>query len=595
MCRIAGIIDKNQNQEQIAVDVKAMCNAMANGGPDDEGLLEISNNAFFGHRRLALIDLSSAGHQPMVHKDLTITFNGEIYNYLILKDELIKLGYKFNNQTDTEVILVGFEAWGTEIFEKLRGMFAFGLYDKISDTTYLVRDPSGIKPLYYSTQKNRLIFSSEVKAFQKTSYTFTKAKDWRIYFLAFGHIPEPFTTLAGVFSLQHGHYLKWNHREHNYHIANFNSRSTTKTINNAKEAKDAICETLKDAVNSHLLADAPIGVFLSGGLDSSILTLLANDVVGKNLNTLSINFSEESFSEEKYQKLITTKTAGKHTSCLVTDEDFNNHFNDFMEAMDQPTNDGINSWFVNKCAKENGLKAVLSGVGADELYGGYPSFNRMGLINFLKKLPRFLLRLAALIPSDRLSRIYYLSYDNPIGEYLFLRGFFAPKTIAQILQISTPDVDQVLQSLNLSMNISNLKGKERVSWLETNLYMQNQLLKDTDFMSMNHGVEVRLPFLDQNFVSLSDSITNDVRFQKKPKGLLIDTFRRILPEAIINRSKMGFSFPLQKWFIAGGQITKEDIYNKSPKAKSLIRQFKKGKLHWSKALAIHQVCSNLHE
>lgn len=589
MCRIAGIIDSKIGKVQNLINVEAMCNAMAHGGPDDYGLTAIDENIVFGHRRLAIIDLTSSGHQPMFYDGLTISFNGEIYNYNELKIQLIELNYPFKTATDTEVILAGFKAWGINLFSKLEGMFAFALHDASLNETYLVRDQSGIKPLYYSSQDKRLIFSSEVKALQRTAYNLTEDKNWPVYFLAFGHIPHPYTTLKEVFSLAGGSYLKWKHQDNTYEIKPYAKTFSNESISNRLAAETAVNHQLKKAVTNHLISDAPIGVFLSGGIDSSILTLLANDVVGKNLNTLSINFVEAKYSEEHYQKLISNLTVGNHSSYRVTQADFEKNFEKILASIDQPTSDGINSWFVNKCAKENGLKAVLSGIGADELYGGYPSFKRMELIKKLKKIPKSLLRLARLIPSEKLTRIYYLSYQNIIGEYLFLRGFFVPAAIAKILGRSTEEVDALLTNIPFDKEAESLTGQKRASWLETNLFMKNQLLKDTDFMSMAHGVEVRVPFLDQDFLAATKSIVQRERFTTNPKGLLINAFKSILPEEIWNRPKMGFTFPLQEWFLKQGTITNESIYANHPEALNLIRAFKSGNIHWSKAYALYQV------
>ncbi|MFW0717075.1 asparagine synthase (glutamine-hydrolyzing) [Pedobacter sp. N23S346] len=592
MCRIAGIIDKNAHPTQLEKDVKLMCDSMQHGGPDDEGFYaDDSIGLSFGHRRLALIDLSSRGHQPMQAQEekLVITFNGEIYNFLELKAELSALGYPFQTESDTEVILAAYQIWGTKSFRKFKGMFAFALHDQPKKLTYLVRDPSGIKPLYYSTQQNRLVFSSEVKAFKKTSYQFPEEKKWKTYFLAFGHIPQPFTTLQEVFSLKPGNFLTWNHEQQTNQITSFEQISPSKIVTTALQAADQVRTKLEDAVNCHLIADAPIGVFLSGGIDSSIITLLADKKTGQNLKSLSINFGEKAFSEENYQQLITAKTSGIHQTYLVEEQDLKANFETIVNAMDQPTNDGINSWFVNKYAKENGLKAVLSGIGADELFGGYPSFNRMGIIRVLKKLPAFILRYCGKLPSEKLKRIYYLSYQNPIGEYLFLRGFYIPEAIAKILNISKKEIDQLFETFPLDEKVNQLSGTERASWFETHIFMQNQLLKDTDFMSMSHGIEVRVPFLDQNFLETIDGIAPQQRFPAEKKGLLIQAFKNILPEAVWNRPKMGFSFPLQQWFIKGGQISDEHIYVDNEFARRQIKKFKAGKMHWSKAFALYQV------
>ena len=591
MCRIAGIISKAETSHQLLKNVQAMCNVMANGGPDDEGLTNnLETDFVFGHRRLALIDLSEAGHQPMHYQDLTIVFNGEIYNYLELKAELVLQGCQFTTATDTEVILAGYAACGITIFSKLEGMFAFALYDKKINSTYLVRDQLGIKPLYYSTQSNKLIFASEVKAFKVTDYLFKENKNWKTYFLSFGHIPQPFTTLDEVHSLPSSCFLKWDHESATFAISPFSKSNHKVTINDPNTAAALIKERLERAVKNHLIADAPVGVFLSGGIDSSILTLIADKAIGKNLKTLSINFAEQAFSEEKYQHIIADKTQGTHTSYLVTQNDLEQNLDEILEAMDQPSNDAINSWFVNKCAKGNGLKAVLSGIGADELFGGYPSFKRMKLIKALKRLPKFILRLAEKLPSEKLNRFYFLSYNNPIGEYLFLRGFFTPSAVSKILQLPKKDIDHLLENFPIDPEINSFENGERAAWMETNLFMKNQLLKDTDFMSMNHGIEVRVPFLDQELLKAIYQISSDIKFNNNtPKGLLVNSFKDILPESIWNRPKMGFTFPLQGWLKQNKKITEPSLYHDNPFSKSLMEKFKNGKLHWSKAYALYQV------
>jgi len=596
MCRIAGIIDKEQDPKQLETDVKAMCNAMKHGGPDGEGFYADSPAALhFGHRRLALIDLSPTGHQPMSYNDekFTITFNGEIYNYIELKEELLAKGLIFSTKSDTEVILAAYQFWGVESFKKFSGMFAFALYDKFKQVTYLVRDQIGIKPLYYVTDANRLVFASEVKAFKANSYKYLENHDWKIYFLAFGHIPHPFTTLQHVYSLNPGHFLAWDHRERKAAIVSFKKEFKNKTVFDPQEASNLIAAKFEQAVQQHLIADAPIGVFLSGGIDSGIITMLANKSIKQNLKSVSINFNEQAYSEERFQKIIAGHISGTHHSYQVKEADLAASFNKIVEAMDQPTNDGINSWFVNKYAQNDGLKAVLSGIGADELFGGYPSFKRMKLIKNLKYLPRFILRLSAAVPSEKIKRIYYLSYQNPIGEYLFLRGFYIPQIIAKVLGKSKKEIDNLFENFPLDKEINNFEGEERASWLETNLFMRNQLLKDTDFMSMSHGVEVRLPFLDQEFIKTMNAIDNKQRFQQKSKGMLITAFKDLLPEAIWNRPKMGFSFPLQEWLLKGGQLADESRYG-NDYSRKLIRKFKSGKMHWSKAFALYQVSNSIH-
>jgi len=569
---------------------------MAHGGPDDEGFYANAGDGIvMGHRRLALIDLSPKGHQPMLYQNgkLVISFNGEIYNYQLLKKELQYLGFQFKTGSDTEVILAGYAAWGVESFDKLKGMFAFCLYDADLQHSYLVRDPSGIKPLYFRAIEKHLVFSSEVKAFAETGYSYTEHADWQILFLAFGHLPEPYTTFSEVMMLPKGHYLIWLHQSDTFEIKSYVQHHPIKEITDYQEAKTVVRQNLYAAVKKHLLSDAKIGVFLSGGIDSSILSLLADGILAADslkLNTVSINFEEAEFSEQVFQDTVVERLHGKHSAYTITPALFSEHFQAALKAMDQPTADGINSWFVNYFAKENGLKAVLSGIGADELFGGYPSFKRMGWIRHLKRLPQFILRKSLRFKKASLKRSYYLSYQNTVGDYLFLRGIFTPDEIARLLSCTIAEVDQVLQNAFINPIPNHLKDGERASWLECNLYMQNQLLKDTDTMSMQHGVEVRVPFLDQDLLGTLGAMDAGLKFKgKRDKSLLINAFTDILPRLIWNRKKMGFTFPFQDWLKNDEHFLHSIKTSENTFVSTMVDDFRQGNLHWSKVIVLYQV------
>ncbi|SER31834.1 asparagine synthase (glutamine-hydrolyzing) [Pedobacter rhizosphaerae] len=596
MCRIAGIIDRNRTALEIQTDLSAMCNSMKHGGPDDEGFY-IGEELGLGHRRLSIIDLSTAGHQPMFYgnQNLVISYNGEIFNYKELKTELLSLGLTFETATDTEVILAAYQAFGIQSFAKLQGMFAFALHDQMRKQTFLVRDCSGIKPLYYYAAYEKLVFASEVKAFKQTTYLFEENPNWKVCMLAFGHLPEPYTTLDEVNSLKKGYFLQWNHSDSTYQIKPYAVPSPKARVNNETQARENIKQSLTQAVKKHLISDAPIGAFLSGGIDSSLITLLAQqhldeEAKQQKLNTLSIHFDVPSMSEKPYQDLIQAQAGTNHSEYLVTQKVFNTYLSDTLSAMDQPSTDGINSWFICHFAKQKGLKAVLSGIGADEIFGGYPSFKRMAWVKKLRKTPSFILKFGERFKKSALKRAYYLSYQNTVGDYLFLRGVFSPAEIAKILNLSLVAVDEVLRSLEIGHLPTNQAPALQASWLESNLYMQNQLLKDTDYMSMQHGVEVRVPFLDANLLEEIAAIQQQIKYQKdKPKRLLIDSFKDILPEKIWNRPKMGFTFPFQKWLIHNEYFWTAVNEIENPAVKQHLQHFKKGKLHWSKAMVIHQV------
>ena len=591
MCRIAGIVNNRLQPEEIGEKVKAMCRVLQHGGPDDEGVfLDEKNHLGFGHRRLAIIDLSSNGHQPMTDADqkVWITFNGEIYNYPEIRDELLKLRAQFKSVTDTEVILLSYLHWGTAAFSKLRGMFAFALYDKAQERTYLVRDTAGIKPIYYFAQNGALSFASEIRAFTTAGIATEKDPDWPIRFLGFGHIPEPFTTLKNVFSLAKGHFLCWNNASSTYTINAYKETSTKDPITDIHEARQRVKDALIKAVNRQMIADASIGVFLSGGIDSSLITLLADQQKKQQLKTISIYFNEKSYDEQAYQRIVLDKINGENFSHLVQQQDFETFFPQITNAMDMPTTDGINSWFISKYAHEDGLKAVLSGIGADELFGGYPSFNRIKYLKYLKKIhPSIFSALTGLLP-DHYKKLTFLANDHPLADYLLLRGLFSPGDIVSLLDTDNKHVEDTLFDTNTVPDL-NSYNEEHASWFETNLYMQNQLLRDTDVMSMSHGLEVRVPFLDEDFTSTIESIDPSIRFDShQPKKLLIDSFNELLPSTIWNRPKMGFTFPLQQWMTAHDEVSNSELY-KGKLAQSIIKKFKNNRMHWSKAFALYQI------
>lgn len=578
MCRIAGIINKqNIPSEELIIQMR---DAMQHGGPDDEGIyIDEERSLAFGHRRLSLIDLSPLGHQPMMDREghTVLIFNGEIYNFREIKNVLSAKGYTFKSASDSEVIIYAYQEWGTDCFQHFNGMFALALLDKKKNKLILARDHAGIKPLYYSLQKEALYFASEIRAFKTIDPYWPENADWKKYFLLFGHLPEPVTTLENVEPLTKGTFLEldisaWQVKQGVFHRFYFNY-----TIYNEQEALPEIKQALTDAVQRHLISDAPIGLFLSGGIDSSLLTLLAKPFVGDNLKTLSIVFDNDKFSEKKYQDIIIRSTGAHHQSFLVTEKDFKQSIPDIIQAMDQPSNDGINSYFICKYAKAYGLTAVLSGLGADELFGGYKSFKRAKVLASLRWLPDFMFRVADIFPGDRKKRINFLQLKSALGEYLFSRGFFIPAQVAGFLDCSEREVFEVLERACLPVFTEKLAPLEKVSYLETNLYMQNQLLKDTDCMSMWHSLEVRVPFLDKDLMNIVYSIVPEVRYNPHQiKHLLIKAFVNELPKAIWNRPKQGFVFPFETWM---QHITTQRT---NVHVNNLYKNLVKGKLHWSR-------------
>ena len=588
MCRISGMFNKTISANTIEEMVLKMCELQLHGGPDDAGIYSSPNDGLvLGNRRLALLDLTSAGHQPMQYEDrYWITYNGELYNFVELKDDLKRLGHSFSNNTDTEVILAAYSQWGTQSFAKLKGMFAFALWDSLSKELLLVRDAAGIKPLYYTHEENGISFASELRALSVLPGIQEDNDNWPVYLMAYGHLPEPVTTLKKVSPLPKGCFLKYNTNTRRFILQQFKHYSYFTKITDEAVAISNIHDRLRVSVKRHLLADAPIGIFLSGGVDSGILSLLAAENNPEQLNSLSIYFEEAAYSEKKYQDIIINKIGCKNHQYLLKEAEFHDSFPEILDAMDMPCCDGINTWFISKYAKQQGLKAVLSGIGGDELFGGYPSFGRIGMASFLHKLPSLSMNAGRYSNLKQLNRLSYLNMDGIKGIYLFLRGHYTPLEIAKQLDAKENDIWDILNDVPVFQELPNLPLKEQASWMEWNIYMQNQLLRDADVMGMANSVEIRVPFLDDDFINLILSISPTVKYKGKgPKPLLINAYKDKLPNAIWNQPKMGFSFPFAAW-LSKSDFVKELMEGGNKSTLINYNRFMKGEMHWSHLMSL---------
>lgn len=590
MCRIAGIVHPFFLKDALSHNIRKMCDLQAHGGPDGEGyFVDEEVNLALGHRRLSLIDLSNAGHQPMQYQHLHISFNGEIYNFQEIKTDLNALGHQFQSHSDTEVIIHAYAEWGTACFKRFNGMFALAIYDEHQKKLILARDLAGIKPLYYYHQNNQFIFASEVKAFAASGMLFEEDPNWKIYFLSFGFIPEPYTTLKNVNSLSPGEVLTYDLRSYQIETKKFDSLTFSNELHHEEEVHQLIAATLSEAVKRHLISDAPIGVFLSGGIDSSIISLLAAQNSTQQIQTLSVSFNENAYDESHFQQIVQKRINSKHTHYTITKEEYLAALPQLKNAFDQPSNDAINSWFISRCAKQNGLKAVLSGLGGDELFGGYPSFKRIDTAIALQKLPLRIFNIADHLNDDKLKKLLFLKEERTYADYLFLRGFYTPKTISKLLDATEGEIQDALGALNYDSPRKKTVPKNYVSWLEQNIYMRSQLLRDTDYMSMQHGVEVRVPFLDKEFLKLVHRIDPAIKFKgNSPKAVLVNSFKAILPVEVYQRKKMGFTFPFQEWNKSHPDIQKIASHSNKQVAK-LGGLFLNNRLHWSRCFALLQI------
>lgn len=587
MCGIAGAVSKKENIEKVKHAVERMNESQKLRGPDDFGFKEFSKGnsvGCFGHRRLALIDLTPGGHQPMSYaaESLEIIFNGEIYNFADIKKELLDLGFAFSTKSDTEVILAGYKAWGIEVFKKLRGMFALAIWDNENGDLILARDRFGIKPLYFYNSLETLVFASTVKALKESTLApKDEEEDWKIAFLLFGFLPHPLTTLKYVKPLDPGTVLIRHAGGNIDKIRFFDPLDDyLNKINISKsEAVELVRDKLQEAVNLHLISDAPIGVFLSGGVDSSVVAALAKAGGAQKLKTLSIDFEESEFSEKKYRDRLVGKLGGEHREQTVSAEDFQNELKNIFEAIDQPTIDGVNTYFISKVAKQNGLTAVLSGLGSDEFFFGYKHYRQAKKFRFIQNLPKLLkfpLKFAEYL-GGKFSRLIYFYQGGALGLYLAIRGLYSPREVSKILNIKELKVCEVIQKVAEANGLNNpkiskLASEDLISFLELRFYLLGQLLKDSDFMSMRHSLELRVPFLDNELISLLSKLPPSLKFGKVNKDLLVEATKDVLSEEVWNRPKMGFTFPFAIW------LNKAGI---------------KKTAHWSKDWAIYQLKNHI--
>ena len=532
-------------------------------GPDNSDVY-IDNEVIFGHNRLSIIDLSESANQPYISNDETIviTYNGELYNYIDIKNELSGF-YDFKTNSDTEVIIAAYKKWGIKMLDHFNGMFAFALWDKTNNNFYLIRDRMGIKPLYYFEHENSVIFSSSVRAINTYLEEEIKVDKYELIdFLSYGTVHSPNSILNEVKSIPKGSYF----------FSGFEESSIVEywnnfvNVNHSLSYSDAIKETKKlitDSVEKRLISDVPYGIFLSGGVDSSILVAAASKVSNMPINTFSIVFDEKEFDESQYSRLISKKYKTNHNEITLSPDDLLNNIEAPFFEMDHPTIDGINTFFISKAVSEQGYKMAISGTGADELFAGYPIFKQAYELNNKKWLYSFPPQMRNLFgsilkwydPSPKTEkkadilnqRVLELPYYYPL-----FRRISSKKSIDKILKFKSHS----LKSYPLLWGINVLEAKQRdlqlpffskISILEIETYLQNVLLRDADQMGMANSLEIRVPFLDHKLVNFILSLEDEYKYPHYQKKLLIDATRGWLPDKIINREKMGFVFPWEKW------------------------------------------------
>jgi asparagine synthase (glutamine-hydrolysing) len=604
MCGIAGVVRTGKTSAVDFGAVRRAMSALAHRGPDDFGIYE-GQHAVLGHRRLSILDLSAAGHQPMENekRTLRVVFNGEIYNYQDLHSQLAAAGHTFRSRTDTEVLLHGYEEWGGRgLLERLRGMFAFGIYDQTREgrtpRLFLARDRLGIKPLYYHAGSDFIVFASEVKALVSTALP-PREEDRKalVGFLIAGAVPAPRTIIKGISSLPAGHWAEW--EQGDLRIQKYWDLECP-----PEQSADVkpLESTLDDAVQLHLVSDVPLGVFLSGGVDSAGLVALASKARrnrGESLSTLTVIFDENDYSEAGPAAAIARHFDTSHQEVRVTSADFKRALPRFLAAMDQPTNDGINSWFVSKAASEAGLKVVLSGLGGDEVFWGYKHHRWMRRAAWATACPGPLRRVLAAAGSgwgrvcgrDNWSRTAWLGRASSNGRmYLTMRGFFAPGQAARLLDADQKEMDLAYEEHFGALDAGGSLSATGVNYVEMKRYLHDQLLRDTDVFSMAHSIEARVPYLDHVLVEKLWRTAPESKLHGAfNKPLLVDAIGQDAVREAAARPKLGFTFPMARWMNTCAPELREMAEHGSL-GRTAVREcwsaFSEGRQHWSRAWAL---------
>jgi asparagine synthase (glutamine-hydrolysing) len=577
MCGIAGIF--SYKPEGPPVDASVLVRVrdhMRRRGPDGEGLWVSEDRRIgFAHRRLAIIDLSEAGAQPMVSEDgrFCVNFNGEIYNYRELRSTLRQKGYVFRSECDTEVLLHLYAEHGQDMVRYLQGMYAFAIWDAVKGGLFVARDPFGIKPFYYYDDGKTFYFASQVKALVETGAVPTEPEEaGHTGFLLWGFVPEPYTLYRGLLALPAGSTLwvtvQGVQRPREFFdigqtLAEAEGRAARYSTH---EARELLRAALEHSVARHLVADVPVGIFLSAGVDSTTLAAHASRHHSR-LRTFTLGFQEYKSTphdEVSLAESVAKRYATEHTTRWITKAEFRADLDAVLSAMDQPSIDGVNTYFVSKAAAETGMKVALSGVGGDELFGGYPSFRQIPrMVRMISPLPGAAswgtaLRMAISPLLKRVTSPKYaglLEYGGSFGgAYLLRRGLFMPWEIDEVMNPCM--VREGLEKLNvvpvLESMVSSVKRPYlRVAALETTWYMRGQLLRDTDWAGMAHSLEVRVPLVDLEFFRTVLPLI--VNVQPASKRDLASTPREPLPDGILNRAKTGFSVPVREWITGRGQ------------------------------------------
>jgi asparagine synthase (glutamine-hydrolysing) len=595
MCGIVGIIGLNARVP--AEVLERATRSLTHRGPDDGGTIILHDSASedvevgLGNRRLAILDLSPLGHQPM-HDPATgnwIVYNGEVYNFREVREKLERAGQDFRSHSDTEVILKAYAHWGEKCLDEFRGMFAFAIWDAQQHRLFAARDPMGIKPLYYYESNQYFLFASEVRTLLGTGLVPRRIDPaGLVNYLMFGSVYDPNTLIDGVSSLPAGHYLSWNNGglvQRQYwdlvdpeivQSAYLHDGDSQRRC----ELETQVAEMLDESVRMQLVSDVPVGVFLSGGIDSSALVGILNRN-GVQASTFSIVFREADYSEAEYSRAVTRQFRTDHHEIMVSQSEVFAEIDPAIHAMDLPTVDGINTYFVSEKTRAAGVKVALSGLGGDEIFAGYSSFRTVPRMERFadawQRMPEpvrgsLTSIFAALAPAtDQYRKLAALARNGTrlIHPYFLSRMLFTPDQLNELVLLTEGKTGCATFLCTEKPLIENLTRAEsldpinRVSYLEARCYMLNTLLRDSDVMSMAHGLEVRVPLIDHQLARLVLALPGSWKLDSRtPKPLLVKALRGELPDQVVHRPKRGFTLPFEHWLRDGLRSLVEESLQK---------------------------------
>lgn len=571
MCGIAGFVDFNSTLDKHQLD--RMTDALQKRGPDGRGVFfEKTPSCFLGlgHRRLSIIDLSEGGKQPQKKWDLQITFNGEIYNYIEIKTELSKLGYTFQSHSDTEVILAAYKEWGTRCVDKFIGMFAFAIFDQSNNLLRIFRDRAGVKPLYYYWKDNTFLFASELKSFHSLDrFDKTINKDIIPYYLQYGYIPSPHSIFKYCKKLLQGHYLEINLHSKKIDFIKYwdvDDFYNQKPIDlSDQEILEKADELLTSACQYRTVADVPVGVFLSGGYDSSLVTAILQANRSDKVNTFTIGFEDSKYNEADHAKKIASFLGTNHTEHYCSQKEAMDIIPDLADIYDEPFGDSsaIPTTLVSRVARQH-VKVALSADGGDEIFGGYRRYSVLNNINnrtnkipgLLKSISGGLLKFGSpfhqtmkgfnSIQGQKVFRIAELlqskSPSDTLKAYLLN---LSPQEITQLFIKKPKSLKTFFDNNNLSNDVDFLN---QILAIEYKTYMCDDILTKVDRATMSAGLEGREPLLDQRIIEFFARVRSN---QKMPNGNLKQILKQLthkyIPSDLMERPKMGFGVPVLHW------------------------------------------------